>query len=615
MDLAQLLRDGNVDGFNDARIGLRRVDLFAAELAGAKMIGADLSRANLDKADLTGADLTDASMAGAFLSDVDGTDAIFDGVIAIKAKMRDAWMEGADFSSADFSHGDLDGAVMNKSKAIAARFPSGRLKRISAKNSDWTECDISNGSVKHADFTGSDLTRALLTDTGAGHSVWDNAKLEMVEASGLRAYNASFQNASLRGGRFPGGDFSNADFTGADLRHADFTSANFTGAVLTGAKLDGAVFSGAVLDGVNFEGLSLAAVDLSGMDPKALGLTDAQIASLAVHGVQVDPTARCIFRGVRGARCGDRLALLWLNEEGAKDVLRYAISTDVEERINGAIPVPGDAVKAWNIFGTADGFEAIAVIERATGFAAVKYVISIDGELGARSGGDLGYSPATRPVIAQIDGAVRVLGIARPGGVIACHGFDDEGIALIWSRPMPTAKAFVGSTPPVLISKGGAVMTLDASGLGAPLRAPEAFPGRLGVAIPTPSGLEIVYVQERNERGRGGMRTQLLRPRGTMDVDALSTEPRVSAVAAIPTEDGAYVAWIDAPQDSRPGLWLSELPDSEPELLAELPVPVARLFFLPGADFAPRLGIETSDGRVLVTDLVGEVVAAFIDRG
>ena len=95
MGLLELLRAGDVEGFNDAR-GAARVELFAEELAGLVLRGADLKGANLDKADLTGTDLTEANLVHAFMSDIDGTEMVLDGVFAMKIKMRDAWLEGAE---------------------------------------------------------------------------------------------------------------------------------------------------------------------------------------------------------------------------------------------------------------------------------------------------------------------------------------------------------------------------------------------------------------------------------------------------------------------------------------------------------------------------------------
>jgi uncharacterized protein YjbI with pentapeptide repeats len=100
---------------------------------------------------------------------------------------------------------------------------------------------------------------------------FSNRKLDGASFRGNIMYGASFVSSELRNSDFSGttfgnrGDFSGADLTGALMTGAGLGSVKFQGAVLDNADLSGAYLGRADLRGASLKGANLSKVDLGGV--------------------------------------------------------------------------------------------------------------------------------------------------------------------------------------------------------------------------------------------------------------------------------------------------------------------------------------------------------------
>jgi len=113
---------------------------------------------------------------------------------------------------------------------------------------NWLRCFFNE-----RDFSGVDLTGAVIRESTFNRAIFKEAVLK-----GVDAREAKFVSADLTGAVLAEADLKNADFTrtrltnanlrGADLREARLFRADLSSADLTGARLDGADLFMAVLD-------------------------------------------------------------------------------------------------------------------------------------------------------------------------------------------------------------------------------------------------------------------------------------------------------------------------------------------------------------------------------
>jgi uncharacterized protein YjbI with pentapeptide repeats len=617
MGLLELLQAGDVEKFNESRSG-SRVEFFAEELAGLVLRGADLQGANLDKSDFTGTDLTEANLVRAYMSDIDGTEMILDGVFGMKIKLRDAWLEKADLTGADFSRGDLSGAVLKDTKGEGIRCIGARLKEADANNASWPLADFTEASLKGADFSGADLSRAKLTEAKATHAVLKGTNLSGADAAGVILAGAQLQGAILQGARLVNANLAGADLTGADLRHADLTKANLTDAVLDGANLTSASLVDACLDGATMKDAVIDDTDMTGVDAGALGLTGDELELLAGFGARFDPDAPLIFDDACAAVLDGRVAALWLNPDSADaPTLRWMIGGGGQDRQTGVLPVSGASVLAHAIVATSKSYALLALVDRANGETLMRWDLHVDGTVGPPVTLVLGYEPAVLPVFRADGDALLMWGLARRGPTIVVHrdASDGEGFKLLSSEGRSQARGFLGRSYPVLLCKAGILMTVGARGLGAPLSAPDGFPNRVCVAVPTTDKLLTVWNTQRVRRDPGGLRMQWLGGRAAGELDVLTTRPEVNAIDGVPYEDGALLAWTEDDGPSGGRIFVAYLPDGRVEQIdfPDEPVDGIRILEGPGGVGEPMLAMGTLTGALIVSDLKGAVLAKFED--
>ncbi len=117
---------------------------------------------------------------------------------------------------------------------------------------NWLRCFFNE-----RDFSGVDLTGAVIRESSFNRAIFKGAILKGVDAREAKFVSADLENAILAEADLKNADFTraklvNADLSGADLREARLFRADLSGANLTGARLDGADLFMAVLDGATW---------------------------------------------------------------------------------------------------------------------------------------------------------------------------------------------------------------------------------------------------------------------------------------------------------------------------------------------------------------------------
>ncbi len=623
-ELLDLLQAGDVDGFNAAR-GDTRLELFAEELAELSLSGAQLSHVVLDKSDLTSTDLTEAHLVGTSMNDIDGTGLVLDGVIALGARLRDAWMEEADLTGADLSRADLSGAVLHRTKGEGVRLLHAKLHGAEADGATWPLADFTEARLKGAALKGCDLSRSRWVEAQAGDCDLSGSDLTGADAATVSMPGATLVGTLFRAARMPGAQLPNATLTQADLRDADLTGANLSGADLSGANLRGAILIDATLDGATLTGADLEGADLTGVDVTALGLDEAQVASLARHGAVFDVEAALTYDDVAVAQAGGVFVAAWRNEEDDGSTMRWARVAKGEAIEGGVLAVRGERVLHHAVAPVGDEVQIHVLTERPDGATMLVWRVGATGPARGPVATTLGYDPAVRPLLQVADGTVRVIGLARRGPTLVVHeGTSVDGpMAALGGRPMNTARGFVGRTHPVLLGKGGVVQQLDGTTPRKPVGVPEGFPGPVCDAVPIDSGRQdrvpasaraseilVVWAAPAKLRDPGGVRAQRLGI--DEEPERVGLVPDVLDLEVTPVGDGAWVAWIEQDGPEERAVCAASIPGGQVQDVASGTEPWTTVKLLPGAE--PRVMLRSLLGKVEVRDLKGTVLVAFGQR-
>ena len=186
-------------------------------------------------------------------------------------KLTRAKIHGADLRGAILDGANLRGAVLRHAHLHEASFVNAKMgpapRRSGSKVAPRDQppvctygCEgidlgftISNG----ANFTGADLTNAMLNGSQNYTSNFTKAILVGAELDGADFQAANLTNANLtrvsgEGLTLMQANLTNANLTSADLEHARLNGADLTGANLTGADLWSADLTGAILTGVTW---------------------------------------------------------------------------------------------------------------------------------------------------------------------------------------------------------------------------------------------------------------------------------------------------------------------------------------------------------------------------
>ena len=141
----------------------------------------------------------------------------------------------------------------------------GLLPAYAMHNLDMREARYLDADLTCSDFTGTNFTKARVTNCTFEQSVLVNTDFSHAIALECHFTRANAQNAK----------FSHADLRGAVFRFADLRGADFTQAKLTGAS-----FACTQLEGARFVGCDLRDVRLLNFNDQTVDFTDAILPEL-----------------------------------------------------------------------------------------------------------------------------------------------------------------------------------------------------------------------------------------------------------------------------------------------------------------------------------------------
>ncbi|MBW4635406.1 MAG: pentapeptide repeat-containing protein [Iphinoe sp. HA4291-MV1] len=138
----------------------------------------------------------------------------------------------------------------------AIRFTT--FKGTSFRNTDLTDANFTQATLKSTDFRKANLTRTCFHNTkkldqvrpGATYLQKTQVRQVLVKGEGQEK---NFDRENLRGVNFQGANLVDANFRGADLSEANLQDADLSRAKLVQTQLDGTDFTGATLTGAYIE--------------------------------------------------------------------------------------------------------------------------------------------------------------------------------------------------------------------------------------------------------------------------------------------------------------------------------------------------------------------------
>jgi len=575
MKMIELLEQGKVEEFNKKRPVRGKLDLFAADLPNAKLAGADLSGAILEKADLSGADLTGANLARANLDGADLTGATLCRVIGIRSKWREAYLGEADLTDIDLTQADLNAAELNDANLSGAT--------------------LSGCKMKNAVLDGVNFTEALLSEARLSGSSFLKAQLAGVDLTGANLARADLTDANLMG----------ADLTGANMESITLLRTDLSAARLRNANLTSAVFNETVLDQTDLTRADLSDADIEAADFTEAILTDAQLDGpiAGISDTEIPPAKRLLVEDPVVAVGHKHVAILWENIEPGGGRLRVLVSsiTGRPKAPPAGFRVPVDLMLSRLLAPVTDGFLAAALLERPAGVMLFIAHVGLDGALSQQRTVKLGYTPMVRPILRMEGDDLLLYGISREGPAVIVQKLTDEGLLPHHGEAMSTARGFVGSQDPIVLSKGGVVMQVGSKGTRKPMRAPSGYPGRVSSACADGDGLSLVW----SLKGAPGLHISLLSPSAPADQLKLVPKKYIGNVSTGSLKGQAWAAWsIEELSPQIPAsAWAMKLPDGKP-----FPVVQGEEYDVDDVQFVNSetglmLAINTLDGDFLLFSL------------
>lgn len=266
-DWACLDLSGKVlDGTDFSGAFLEQVDFTNASLKGCNFAGAILARAILNNADCNGANFDHANLGAVTAHKTDFTSAHFTETILSNSDFRNsifhrAFFEGGqileiNIDGADFSHCDMEGFYL-----IKLKFENTVFKEAQLSGSIFVECHITG-----CDFNGATLPNTIWANSSLVNNNFDHADLtsnsfsaseeEPVTIEGLsfvetNLEKANFQKLSMPRSNFRKANIQNANFGETEIKQADFSHTNAKQALFRKAVLTHSNFDHAnIMEGI-----------------------------------------------------------------------------------------------------------------------------------------------------------------------------------------------------------------------------------------------------------------------------------------------------------------------------------------------------------------------------
>ncbi|MCA9569049.1 MAG: pentapeptide repeat-containing protein, partial [Myxococcales bacterium] len=436
-------------------------------------------------------------------------------------------------------------------------------------------------------------------------------RLDGAVCSRMRLPGADLEGASLTGAKLDGADLAGANLTDANLTGADLTGANLAGVNLTGAVLEGAVLAEASLEDVDLAGLDLSNVDLTGLDADLLGLSEEQRDAVVAIGIPVNPDARLKPKEVAGGRSGDLVVAVWENDDGeGLTTLRWMACTPGKVT-HGILPVTPQSVLDRGCIGTTKGVEIVLHRERPGGITLDTYRVDPEGRLADTTSTPLGYPPMVSPVMVPEGEGFMLYGLARRGPTLVVSGPTPEGFAVRASKPLTTARGFLGRHQPFLACKGNVLMPCTRSGVGKPYRSPDGFPGKLATVASDGERWLAVWVDPPAGKEKGGIRAAWLVDRGSPEVMPVTANGAVLSLDLAPSGEAVWLAWVELEGLGETRLYVQEVGTPKPRQLPIEDVDAVQFVRDPAGDL--QLLLTTDDERLRVVDLAGRKLGELTD--
>ncbi len=577
MELLELLEQEKVREFNAARGMNARIDFFAADLADKNLKGVNLSGVNLQKADLSGCDLTDAELTQTDFSGADLTGAILKNISAMRSRWRDAYLGEADLSDADLAGADLTDADVSDGIMARTMLTGARLKRAILVSTDLSAADLAEAYIVEADLTGANLAGAQMREANLSRSDLSKTKLNATDLTQAKLSGAALSGTDLTGACLNSADLTEAQFQSTIIDGTDFTRADFTGAEFIDVDLSKAKLIDAQID--------------SGVAGDTIG-DDIGVVSIHVEDPQI-------------AINGTKVAIVWENpDRQGKPSLRIAVGATGKafSGKTGRVPVPADLAVCNTVVAQGDGFTVMNLLERPGGAMLNFSTLGRGGKVTETRSVKLGYAPVVRPELRVHDDVIYLYGISRNGPTVRVDKLTDEGLELVFSKTMPTARGFVPGIQPHVLSKGGVIVPLSPKGMGEPMRVPPSFPGRAQVAAVLNDGLALAWIPSSGK----GFRFCIARPGHAPETQVMLPKTEIGTLDMV--GDG-FDAWVvfSRPATDNSGVthaWVAALPDGEPAALYEGEEDAYTIHFAhtPKGE-TPMVGVATFDGSLSLFSL------------
>ena len=276
----------------------------------------------------------------------------------------------------------------------------------------------------------------------------------------------------------------------------------------------------------------------------------------------------------------------------------------------GILPVTPQSVLDRAAVGVKAGVRIVLHRERPGGITLDTYLIGPNGRLVASSSSPLGYPAMVSPVLVPDGDDFRMYGIARRGPTLVISGPTEEGFGIVGSKPLPTARGFLGRHQPFLACKGNALMPCTRSGVGKPYRSPDGFPGKHATVAFDGERWLSVWVQPPAGKDKGGIRAAWLVERGSPEILPVTGNGAVLSLALAPGADGLWLCWVELEGLGDTNVHVMKVGD----LPRTLPITdVDKVAFArgPGAELA--IVLTTDEERVVVTDTEGRLLGDLTD--